>query len=471
MANLIPLEQAAAMLGMTVEQLTELRSNNEVFGYRDGASWKFKKTELERVAADLDIELNLGGVSATGEKIVDKPAVTHHSDELDFDSADGSKMTDEKSIPDDESSADYVSDESSDNLIQDDSSSEIFSRPLSAGSEADDSEIDLSASDDSFKIEDSSDSLKLHSSGSDVIGSEEDDDLSFGSSSLSLAAESSKKLTGDSGDLLDDDESGKDSPSDTGKMAGEEDLLLAEDDLFSDELEIGESESFEDSAELSSDFEDSDLVMEDSDSSTEIALEANDSGINLSPNESGILLDEEPLELGGSDIDSLELPEDDDDIIMLDDPADPEQATLMQEDDFNLTPLEEAIDDESSGSQVIALEDSEIYTDESSATVLAESSDLGEQPAMLDDTMGMEGDAYGVGLAPVGVAGVGAAGPAALPEAPYSVYQVISLGLVAALLCVGAMIGYDLARNLWMSEDQIVNSGVLKFFLDMVGMG
>ena len=57
MANLIPMDQAAAMLGMTVEKLTELRSNNEIFGYRDGQNWKFKMSELERVASDLDIQL------------------------------------------------------------------------------------------------------------------------------------------------------------------------------------------------------------------------------------------------------------------------------------------------------------------------------------------------------------------------------------------------------------------------------
>jgi hypothetical protein len=78
----------------------------------------------------------------------------------------------------------------------------------------------------------------------------------------------------------------------------------------------------------------------------------------------------------------------------------------------------------------------------------------------------MDSDQYG--LAPAG-SGVGAA--AVLPEAPYTMYQVISLGMVAALLSLGAMIAYDLARNMWMADNQVVNSGVLKFFLDLVGMG
>ena len=125
-------------------------------------------------------------------------------------------------------------------------------------------------------------------------------------------------------------------------MLGEDasdDLLLAEDDLFEDDLVLQDSASFEDSSDLGSDFEESDLILDDSDSSSELALEANQSGISLSANESGISLGDEPLELGGSDIDELELPGDDD-MIVLEDAADPDAATMMQEDDFNLTPLE-----------------------------------------------------------------------------------------------------------------------------------
>jgi hypothetical protein len=33
------------------------------------------------------------------------------------------------------------------------------------------------------------------------------------------------------------------------------------------------------------------------------------------------------------------------------------------------------------------------------------------------------------------------------------------------------MIGYDMARNMWIPDDQVLNSGVLKMFLDLVGMG
>lgn len=370
------MDEAASMLGMTVEQLTELRSNNEIFGYKDGANWKFKQTELERVAGELNITL--------------KPA-----------------------------SAPYEEDSSV--------------------------ELDLPASE-------LSGSIKLEESG-EVL----DDELSFGSSSLSLASESSKSA-GDSANLLDDDPEKADSPSDTGKMLGagnEDDLLLSEDDLFSDELSLADSTSFEESAELDSDFEESDLILDDSDSNSEIMLDSSASGIGLG---------DEPLELGGSDIDSLELPEDDD-MIVLDSAADSEAATMMQEDDFNLTPLEASMDeDDSSGSQVIALEDSEIYAEDSSSSGLEDSEAFPAQPMMVDDGGFDSGMQY-----PDGGMMPAAVGPAALPEAPYTIWQVLSLGLVAFLLVTGGMIAYGLIQNLGLPNDEVVNGSVMNFFLGLVG--
>ena len=51
MAKLIQLAEAAELLGVSPEKLTELRSQNKIFGYRDGSTWKFKESELERYAA------------------------------------------------------------------------------------------------------------------------------------------------------------------------------------------------------------------------------------------------------------------------------------------------------------------------------------------------------------------------------------------------------------------------------------
>lgn len=68
MANLVDFETAAAKLGLSPEELTQLRSQNEIFGYRDGASWKFKETELQRFASVRGIELRDPGLAPPAEE-------------------------------------------------------------------------------------------------------------------------------------------------------------------------------------------------------------------------------------------------------------------------------------------------------------------------------------------------------------------------------------------------------------------
>lgn len=508
MSKLIPMEQAATMLGMSVEQINELRSNQEIFGYKDGGTWKFKMTELERVADNLGI--NLGGVGGAATAAVTGKAkdVADSFDDLDFGDS-------EELLLDDDSSSDSmeldIDEDSSVELMQSAKSSDIFSDLEEDGVTLEDSglllsgtskdldgkdelvisnsdEIDLGES-GSLKLKDES-SLRLGESGVLDLGTgsevlDDDDQLSFGTSDISLASGSSKKLQGsDTGsDVLGGEEATDGSPSDTGKMLGEgggDDLLLAEDDLFEDDLVLQDSASFEDSSDLGSDFEESDLILDDSDSSSELALEANQSGISLSPNESGISLGDEPLELGGSDIDELELPEDDD-MIVLEDAADPEAATMMQEDDFNLTPLEQSLDGEDSSgssSQVIALEDSEIYADESEATILGESDGGFSAPALVDD---------GFGMAEAGMVGAGAAagamipgmamdgsmvhtGPSGPPEADYSIWNVLALGGATLILFLGALLAFDTCRNLWVGDGQVVSSGFLNMVIEAFGM-
>jgi hypothetical protein len=149
---------------------------------------------------------------------------------------------------------------------------------------------------------------------------------------------------------------------------------------------------------------------------------------------------------------------------------------MMQEDDFNLTPLEASMDeDDSSGSQVIALEDSEIYADDSAATILGGSEEFASEPGLLDDPMSPDTGLMPYSDAPADEpmmmpAGAVAGGPAVVPEAPYSLWQVLSLGLVASLLTAGGMVAYNLAQNLWYPQDQVIGSSVLNFFLNLTGM-
>jgi excisionase family DNA binding protein len=50
--KLITLEEAAQMLGVSASEVSEMRQRQEVYGYRDGGSWKFKQEDIEKIVAD-----------------------------------------------------------------------------------------------------------------------------------------------------------------------------------------------------------------------------------------------------------------------------------------------------------------------------------------------------------------------------------------------------------------------------------
>ena len=91
MAKLIELQEAAKILGISPEELTELRSRNQIFGYRDGSTWKFKVEELERVKAERPSAAGEFAASdAVGGELdelvdVDKLALDDDDDDMDID--------------------------------------------------------------------------------------------------------------------------------------------------------------------------------------------------------------------------------------------------------------------------------------------------------------------------------------------------------------------------------------------------
>jgi hypothetical protein len=168
-------------------------------------------------------------------------------------------------------------------------------------------------------------------------------------------------------------------------------------------------------------------------------------------------LSEEPLQLAGSGVESLELPEDDDVIALSDNISDSDQGTQLKADDeFLLSPMEDLGADESSdsGSQVIALEDSEAF-DENAATALAPQMPSAQPgPMLAQEQPDLMGGAL-AGMAP-GMSGVTATlnvpSPyAAMPsvEAPYRFWEVGLLMLpMLSLLLAGALM-FDVLRNMW----------------------
>jgi len=295
-----------------------------------------------------------------------------------------------------------------------------------------------------------------------------DSDVSLGSD-LDLVADSDLGVApGGSGSDLEIDLSLDEAADDSGVSLSEDETQVTEEGTGASSIELGaEGEGLEDD----------DLVLGGSGSGSDITI-GGDSGISLvDPHDSGLSLDE-PIELGGAD-ESLELGEDD--MLTLSEEADSESPTeLKTDDDFLLTPLDEAADEESeSGSQVIALDDAE------EAGAMA-----GVGPgmaAMLDEEAGPDaamGMAPGIppgamapaAMAPeaMAMAPVGAMAPAdqvALPEAPFGALWVLLMGLlVIPLLILCGIMAHDLIRNMWSWNGPYeVNSSIMDTILGLFG--
>jgi len=157
---------------------------------------------------------------------------------------------------------------------------------------------------------------------------------------------------------------------------------------------------------------------------------------------------------------------------------------LKTDGDFLLTPMDEGTDaeDSESGSQVIAL-DTEVPADDA-ATMIAGTSGA-SMPPMLDEELGAE-PALGMETAPLDAVAAAAEGAplgapqelaggqplsqsmVALPEAPYSVWNVLSLALCVIFLTLTGMMMYDLLRNMWSWDSPYsVNSSLMDGILSM----
>ena len=57
MAKFIELKDAAEILKISTDELVEMRSRGEIHGYRDGASWKFRSEEIDRVIQERGMDI------------------------------------------------------------------------------------------------------------------------------------------------------------------------------------------------------------------------------------------------------------------------------------------------------------------------------------------------------------------------------------------------------------------------------
>ena len=313
----IELQKVATLLGVSPDDLGDMRSRGEIYGYRDGSTWKFKIEEVQRVASDRGITLSEAALAGEVPLAGDSVSSSAVDEELDvLSQVDSDYIDPGESVLITEGEFGALSEIKSPNTV-------IGGKDSPKGDDAVTADRDLkrtgdSADSGSSHVEGMSDELNLELTSSGDLGSGES--LSLGEADLQLADSSSAVSGG--------------APSE--------------------------------SASIDLDFEDDDLVL--GSSGSDVTLMPGDSGISLnSPSDAGLSLTDQPFDLGGSAAESsLELPEE---IVPMED-----AVVAGAEDDFLLTPIEESPGEESdSGSQVIALDTDDSY-DEDAATILGSES-------------------------------------------------------------------------------------------------
>ena len=430
--NFHNLDEAAKLLNVTPEQLGEMRENGEIRGFRDGSTWKFKTSEVQ--------------------KLIDQSSAGSESSDLGFEDEGDDEVTMLGESPDLAAMLDSIDDD-------DDSES---SAELGAAA--------------SLLVNDSSSSAS-------VIGDSESDSQE---SDLQLADDSS--ASADDAHVLDDSELLLQQEGGTGEI----EVNQQEDDFAFDSSELDDSSVDMDLSDDDFALSDDDLVLSNSDSAgnSDITLGSGDSGINLgSPSDSGISLDEEPMELAGGSSSALGLPEEDSGLSLGDDLSDSEDfADLQKDDEFLLSPSDEGFGDSSdSGSQVIALSDSQAF-DEDAATMIADrmfEEDPLDAGMLLEEDNPMDaGEAMGLGdeMDPT-LAGTAVGfqqevlAPIQSVEAPYSVWNLMGLSCVLMLLVLTGISMTDVVRSMWSwQEPYEVSNSVMNMFVslyeairDMVG--
>jgi len=425
----VDLSEAATMLGVSAEEVVEMRSKGDIFGYRDGASWKFKTEEVQRVIRERGVEGRPGGESG----------ILSANDE-DFEnliSGLSSKILAEKAQEESESGSVLISEQELG--VSSTGQSTIIGKEKVPDERA--AESDLRLADDSSKSALGGGSDKLIEAPGNKLDSASASDVLHGSDLQSASGSGTGDMPAPR-------------PGSTGALAPNDDLTLGDDD-----------EPSSDSA-----LEDEIRPKKGSGIGSDVTLGSGDSGINLSPSDSGLSLEEEPLDLGGSGVDSLELPEDEDVIaVQTAEGADPDVGTQVKADNEFLLSAGDTLqeEDSDSGSQVIALEDSESF-DQEAATMLKSAPGAALEEEVFHPIgveAGFAGPTPGTAAAPMYVQVPSA-------EASYSVWNVVSLGLVAGLLALSGMMMVDVMLNMWVSSGTNgVSTGIMDAFLSMVGMG
>lgn len=583
--RLIPIDEAAAQLGISKDRMNELREEGHLRAYRDQASWKFRAEDIERMAAEgvptpeseEDLSVNLGALGMGSMDSLDSQGSIEDFDldDLRLDSDSGGSVSAE-GTPTDELELDLteatpanmgrtpapeapkppaaktpakpaakeleiepLEDDAESILMSEAELGDLGGRPPStiigrpdpddesdlklAGSSAGEmkapqpapatpkmpslSDVKLASSVDSAlglgpsKSGGESAAASASPSAGSIGGSQKTPSSASSQSAfddideleIDLEVESSKIMSGDDVSRALEAARNASSFSMAGEDSSGQDLELLEPGMSSAasadaDFSLGDGGS---SVVLTEDEED-DFVL--GGTGSRIGMSAAESGINLNPSDSGIALDDVPLEISGASAGgSFDLGG------SLDIDASGESLAsgaslamsgeLASGEDFLLTPLGEAGDGEDS-SQVIALEP--VEEDEAinvsgfglgtgmpsgmagfGATGLSGAglsgggglSGAGLSGAGLSAGAGQPGDM--AGIAPMG------APAAAISMVPETRFDPLSLGLLAVTLIpmvIGAMVVTDLIRSMWSYEEPFtITSSLIEGIQSLAG--
>lgn len=481
--NFLSLDDAAERLGISHEELVELRSRGEIRGFRDGATWKFDEQSINDYLSEQQEEGGWDAALGGGGKL-------------------GSILDGDEEVASSESDAKADSDVG------------LGDEPLMLDSDV------LSLADD---IAEGSTNPGLGSKSSEKPSSKIESELTL-ESEPTIGHTSSLEMLGDELELAGGDDAGKSgasgldvlseldllsSPGGSGtgdvirgdsdpKVLGGSEIVVGSDiasgsDLLSGSGVSGSSLDFDDAVD-----DDDELVIADDDDDlliggpmgSDISI-AGDSGMNLmSPSDSGISLEGEPLDLAGSSISALDLGAELDGSGVGSSQSGGGSGSLVDfeaGEDFQLSPsgIDIEVDDDS-GSQVIEVEESTAFGSgidfvEGDAFAEAEEDPFGGDPlaagvvdeggfdtaveAEPEDALGIDPNAAVTSAAAGGV-------PAPTYEVPFSLMSVLSLAAVVLLMCFAGMIGTDLIRNLWSyNEMSTPVTSLTDALIDMFGFG
>jgi len=495
----VKMEDAVEKLGVSVDRMNEMRESGQLRAYRDGSSWKFRTDEIDKMAQEGVPEPSPESDFDLAGDLDDLPPLSAEPDESSPDLQLEDTVT--AGASDIGLAASDDTSDSSDSILL--SEEELGESVSPAGStiigksalEADDADLELSLDDDQAAgrsdvrlatPEDDDDVLAIDDE-EEVLELELESSTDAGTSAFENLEELEIDLAAESSRILGPDDVSK-AKTAAAEMAGESDLSLDDSSPLveggSTDVPLQVAEAADDAASGSgSEIElsvDDDLVLSDTEGS-DITLESSDSGINLAPADSGLALDDIPLEMGGSAIlSSLDLggisdPEislvsSGSDVSDVSDLEDEPVAELQVDDDFQLTPLSEGTPDDEgdSSSQVIALDagieglDDDDLGDDVGVLDDVGADDIGGSMIVADDF----GEAPADELGATTYAGVG--GAAAAAEVPYSVGQVILLFSCASFLTLGGVMMMDMVRHIWSwNEPYTINSTVIDAILGL----